>query len=293
MNKSLNIMITILFSLILATVMLPFSGFYLAAYIEDTFYEPLWASAVFDISLFLSFGCLVLTHSLSKKYWNFTLFKVIGYPYLLLVLLIVGWVSNNAWYEYDTFSGFVYPNYSVKQDTSSPNHFLFQGPMDLGAANLLTQTVLGAKGMDPNSEIVLELHSDGGSPQVGILMAEFIKQYDLNVEVMGHCASACTIAMMGSSKRYIHPRAWIGFHSAYLNSDLIDDRYDYESLKFYNDWLASRLIEVGADEVFVEKSMIEDSSGGFYPSFQELKDAGIVNLYQRTYKNSFEKPSYL
>ena len=222
-HNSLNKIGIIVFLFMLAAAAFPFFGFFLGAHIENTYYEPRWAAGTFTATTLISLVCLVQAHSLARTHWNFIVLKYFTYPYFALCILTLGWVSNNAWYEYDTFSDFVYPSYSVRQDAEFPNHFLFKGPIDLGAANLLTQTILGAKGVDPNSELVLELHSDGGSPQVGILMAEFIKQYDVKVEVMGHCASACTMALLGSSKRYIHPRAWIGFHSAYVESEENED----------------------------------------------------------------------
>jgi ATP-dependent protease ClpP protease subunit len=69
----------------------------------------------------------------------------------------------------------------------------------------------------PLSQAVVWLQSDGGSVLTGIQMGEVIrlKGFATFVPERGRCASACALAWLGGSPRYMAARAKIGFHAAY------------------------------------------------------------------------------
>jgi hypothetical protein len=66
------------------------------------------------------------------------------------------------------------------------------------------------------------LKSDGGSLTAGLRIGELIRERGLETAVTfnARCASACALAWLGGTKRYMSTSSWIGFHAAYTVSDL-------------------------------------------------------------------------
>jgi hypothetical protein len=223
-------------------------------------------------------------------------FKSLGLVFLIASLLFVGmlgWIANGAWYNYYFFSDYIYPNYSVQKDDEFPNQFLFIGTFEKGSATTLIRKVMGADSVDWDRPIVLEINSDGGSPQVAIIMSEFISQYDIEVEVMGKCISACTLVLLTSKHRYIHPSAWIGFHASYMCTEGKENSYNNPSLKFYDDLLEKYLDRLEVSSDFKEKTRIQDSIGGFFPSYENLIEENIANKIERNYLGKTTPSPYL
>jgi hypothetical protein len=65
------------------------------------------------------------------------------------------------------------------------------------------------------STATIVLQSDGGSAVAGIQIGEAIRQKGFSSVVIGRCASACAIAWLGGTPRFMAPGAEIGFHAAY------------------------------------------------------------------------------
>ena len=124
-------------------------------------------------------------------------------------------------------------------------------------------------------------------------MSEFISQYDIQVEIMGKCISACTLVLLSSDRRYVHPRAWIGFHASYMTLEDNNHSYDRPSLRFYDELLMRRLEEINATAGFRAKTKIQDAKGGFFPSYDLLTIEGIINQGSRRYLDESKAPSYL
>jgi hypothetical protein len=279
--------------LLMSTLLLPVIGFYGAAYIEDTYYTPIWAAVFWSAAIGVACLSLAIAHKISVKTYKFSALK---YFYMLATASAfgsIGWVSNNAWYDYDTFSGFVYPDFQVRQSTESPNQFLFDGPIVDGAERMIMSRMLGAENVDWDKPVVLEVSSDGGNPNEAIIIAEFVKQYGIHTEAVGDCISACGIILLSSHSRYIHPRAWIGFHASYMEDTPEEEMYDSPTLKFYDDWMQKRLKELGVSEAFRENAMVRDITGGYFPSYEVLREEGIVNQPSRFYRPEDKPPSYL
>lgn len=98
----------------------------------------------------------------------------------------------------------------MHQHKKFANQFLFKGRISGDVATKLIRKILNSKNLNHDKLIVLELHSQGGSPKEAMIMAELIRQYNIKIEVTGKCISACTIVLLSSDFRYIHPRAWVG-----------------------------------------------------------------------------------
>lgn len=82
---------------------------------------------------------------------------------------------------------------------------------------------------DDNSDVVLEVNSNGGLVTVGSEIYTMLRNYSgqVTVEVTGMAASAASVAIMGADKVLISPTAQIMIHKALLgyvagNSDDLD-----------------------------------------------------------------------
>jgi hypothetical protein len=67
------------------------------------------------------------------------------------------------------------------------------------------------------SKAIVVMHSNGGNLHAGIAIGKIIRlrNYTTLVPDNAHCASACAIAWLGGTKRYMAANARIGFHAAF------------------------------------------------------------------------------
>jgi hypothetical protein len=82
---------------------------------------------------------------------------------------------------------------------------------------------------------------------------------------------AATRVLLASDYRYIHPRAWIGFHATYLIDDDNNITYDSPHLQFFNEQVELRLRHIGVSLFFIDNVNIQYANGGFFPSYTRLK----------------------
>lgn len=279
--------------LLLCALILPFVGYYTAADIEDKLFDPQLAAFVWLCFMLLAIGSLILVNKIATKHYQFRALRPTVILAAILTLVSAGWIANSAWYKYSFFSGYISTKYTVTQNSSFPNQFLFKGRLTGGAADITIHRILSAKNLEKDKPIVLEIHSVGGTVKEAILITDFVKHYDINVEVVGKCISACTLILLSSQSRYIHPRAWIGFHAAYMVRPDRTTSYEAPALTYYDDILANYLEILGATPKFREQAKIQDSKAGFYPTYQELKEAGVINQKHRLYLPDNKAPSYL
>ena len=290
MSRKRTALITLL---VILTTSFPFIGFYTAALIEDKFYKPLLATFVWFSFTGLGVGSLYLISRIAIRHYQFNCLKPTVYIAFSTTLFLAGWISNGAWYDYYFFSSEVNADFTVRQHSEYPNHFIFNGKLAKDAGNITISRILNSEGIDLNESIVLEINSDGGSTKEAILIAEFIEHYNVRIEVLGKCISACTLILLSSESRYIHPRAWVGFHASYVVETDNDAIYDLPSLDFYDEKVELALRELGVQDEFITKSKIRDKYGGFYPSFEELISTLIANRFERTYIQEKVIPWYL
>lgn len=279
--------------LILSALLLPFIGFYTAAYIEDEVFEPLLAATVWLVFMFWAIVALGKVNEIAIKHYHFTGIKITLILVYSATLFTAGWIFNGAWYNYYFFSGYVQANFSISQHSAYPNHFIFKGKLSDGAANTIIRQILSAKDMELNKPISLEIHSGGGAPQEAIMIADFVKHHNIQIEVIGKCISACTLILLSSESRYIHPRAWIGFHATYMIDSSNAISYDAPSLRYYDEVIQSYLKNIGTSGEFRSNANIQDSDGGYFPGYEELKSANIANKNSRLYVTQNIIPSYL
>lgn len=279
--------------LLTVSTILFISAFWGSYYIETKEYPA--ADAALFWMLLASIGLVTLNWActLAKRVYQFESLHQFRNIILICYLFFGGWLANNTWYNYYTFTSYTESKYSLYQNDDSPNHFVFQGDLELGAGTFVIRSILNAENIDIGTRISIEMHSEGGKPSEAIILGEFIAEYDVSVEVLGKCISACSMVLLSSNHRYVHPKAWIGFHSSYNKDTENNVSYDSKSLNFYNKHLEKLLKNVGASDGFIQDALVEDASGGFFPSYDELEASGVVNKKKRTNLSEYDFPTYL
>ena len=261
--------------LLLLSLLLPFIAYIVAETIEEEFFSSRKAGVFWLVVILLGLMALTRALVLAVRTTNFRAL----YPVLLLSAIgfswAFGWHTSSAWYNFPTFYDYTSPGYKVEQSKEHPNQFLFSGLIKEGAEDTVIRTILGAENIDWDKPIALELFSDGGSPLEAILIREFIRHYNIQVEVVLKCISACTTILMASEHRYVHPRAWIGFHATYM------DKPD------------EQLAKLGASPEFREQARVQDAKAGFFATYEQSKAEGITNVARRLYEDETKPPGYL
>jgi hypothetical protein len=127
------------------------------------------------------------------------------------------------------------------------------------------------KMLDANPKItVIHLNSDGGELREGYRLSELIKQRHLTTYTSTVCASACTIAFLAGSPRYLAEGAWLGFHSS---SDKGSEEASAEGNKaFYDMYRAA-----GLPDDFIAHALSTMPSEIWFPSYDEMRAAHVVH----------------
>lgn len=117
---------------------------------------------------------------------------------------------------------------------------------------------------------VVHLNSIGGFLGEGDKIRKLIAERGVATYTSSECVSACTIAFLGGTSRYLSPHARLGFHSARFGS--VDGSTDAE----FNSSMIDLLRGVGASDAFVRKAFSTPSADMWYPTREELLAAKIV-----------------
>lgn len=118
------------------------------------------------------------------------------------------------------------------------------------------------------------LNSNGGRVTESRGVARLIQKYNLNTYVFEACKSACATAFIAGSIRTFGADAKLGFHQfsmkSHLKTPYIDPIAEQKiDLAFY----ASQNI----DPSFLEKAFSASQNNIWFPSSQELLDAGVIH----------------
>lgn len=278
----------------LCIALVSFIASFVGAYFMEKREYAVSLSALFWV-LFACLGLLALSiaSSIASKIYKLSSLIYLRNMATVFLLIFGGWLANNTWYNYFTFIDDDMVEFTVFQDSEKPNHFVFNGAIEKGAGTHTIRTILNSENLDMDVPISLEINSNGGKPAEAIILSQFIVNYDVAVEVLGKCISACNIVLLSSNHRYVDPRAWIGFHASFNQGKDKKVSYDSSYLNFYDKHLEMLLKRVGASDEFIKQALVEDAFGGFFPNLEELKQAGVVNKNERTYKHAPGMPNYL
>jgi hypothetical protein len=141
------------------------------------------------------------------------------------------------------------------------------GGMPFGTSKALRKVLDGAPGVK-----VLHLNSGGGRIGEGFLIYRMVRERNLTTYTATECASACTVAFLGGSERYLSSKARLGFHSSSFGS--LDGRQHPDM----NADMRSLLAEHGVPGWFIDRALSTSARSMWYPPHSELISANIVTL---------------
>lgn len=117
---------------------------------------------------------------------------------------------------------------------------------------------------------VIHLNSEGGEMTEGYRLAQLIRQRRLTTYTAATCSSACTLAFLAGSPRYLAADGWLGFHSA-------SRTLGGTSLASANEVLRQLYDADGLPPDFIDKALATVPSEVWYPSHDELRAAHAVS----------------
>jgi hypothetical protein len=143
------------------------------------------------------------------------------------------------------------------------------GRMELG----LTKRLRAVLDANPGVEAVI-LDSPGGLVAQGRAVGVAVAEYGLDTYVFGRCLSACTLAFAGGERRYLGPRARIGFHQYVYDGRNAHPFIDYEAV-YARDraFFESR----GISPAFLDSAFEAPHSAIWYPGADRLIEAGFAH----------------
>jgi hypothetical protein len=129
-----------------------------------------------------------------------------------------------------------------------------------------------AKAILPLRRAIVELESEGGTIFDGVFIGKLIRGYGFwtTVRPRKTCASACALAWLGGSKRFIEKRGRIGFHTAYLKA-----KRKLKRNKEANDAVGLYMKELGLAESAVAYAI---KAAPTSMTWLNVKDAGNVGM---------------
>lgn len=143
------------------------------------------------------------------------------------------------------------------------------GDIDFGITQDLT-TLLEHR----DSIRVVHLESGGGLVSEGRGLAKLIARFGLATYSRDGCSSACTLAYVSGTERYLGPRARLGFHGYQLNSPYLPLFMNpAEEMRKDLAFFQSR----GIEPAFLERVFNTPGSDMWFPSYEELLEAGVVH----------------
>lgn len=116
----------------------------------------------------------------------------------------------------------------------------------------------------------VHLSSHGGRVGEAEKIREIIRQRGLDTYVARECLSACTIAFLGGSKRYLHHRGRLGFHATSFPG--VSD----EDMRAGNRQIAAEAIAFGVTSSFANRAYLTSSDDMWFPTVDELTQSGFV-----------------
>lgn len=165
---------------------------------------------------------------------------------------------------------------AVKKDTIT-----LSGPISLGTAEKFKMALEG----NPQVKL-LRLSSNGGRIKEAKMLADLIRGRELDIETVGECSSACTIALLAGSNRS-RSKKWIGFHQPSFAGAGSRERAQMKKE------LRDLYIQAGLPNAFVEKALTSSPQSMWYPDETELFEATVLNyVLPKRIRNDFRSIAY-
>lgn len=118
---------------------------------------------------------------------------------------------------------------------------------------------------------LIHLESGGGLIYESLLISKIIKERGLDTYSASGCDSACTIVFLAGKSRYLNDGAQLGFHSASL------DGKSGSKVQIFNSEMKKYYLDQGLPNYFVKQIIMTDSEDMWYPTYEELLDAKVID----------------
>lgn len=117
---------------------------------------------------------------------------------------------------------------------------------------------------------IIHLNSFGGRVGEGYEVYKIVRQRGLITYTSTNCVSACTIAFLAGTDRFLASGGKLGFHSANFGG------LDEKVLPEINAEIRQTLKLHGVAQWFIEKALTTRGDSVWYPTHNELIEAGVV-----------------
>ena len=192
-------------------------------------------------------------------------------------------------------SGFADGRYTIVGDTLTLDMRVEEPGYEFdGALDEYDETEVISYLFDHPKINTLRVTGPGGSMHTASAIAEYLIRHDINTEAVGECDSACAHIFLGGKTRTLARGAKLGFHRPHLVKEREQkfyeenhikkgwkDRFDY-GIDTYDlamlhmvkgiEYMLSR----GVDIDFILKKYTTSSYDIWYPSKEELLEAGVL-----------------
>jgi len=122
---------------------------------------------------------------------------------------------------------------------------------------------------------VLHIESSGGRVREALEIARYVKQRGMTTYVSQSCMSAATLIFAAGSKRYIEPKAKLGFHAgAFPGISATELTTQYEKQKAF-------MLAAGIAPTFIEKVYSTPNETMWKPTVSELESAKVITAVAR------------
>lgn len=204
------------------------------------------------------------------------------WPRVCQILVILGLVINSVGFARDyPFYKYLY-DLSFKADEKDEftvaldpknNVIRIDGALRFGISEEIERLVKQNKSIR-----AIVLNSAGGRIYEGREISRIVSENGLKVFTTEKCFSACTLAFMAGSERYIAKEANLGFHQYSTGADALNEFVSSElayeqqrDMDFYR--------SQGIEETFIQKIFKTPPEEMWTPSKGELWQAGVIHGY--------------
>jgi len=146
-----------------------------------------------------------------------------------------------------------------------PRTLRLRGALLSGVSDALARALL-----DNPSVQRLELDSPGGQTFEGLAVARLVEQHSLSTVVRHRCASACTGIFIAGKEHVLISGGKLGFHTSRSTT------WDPTPIDESNAEMARQYRSHGVREDFIQKVLRVPADDIWYPSAEELLDAGVI-----------------
>ncbi len=155
----------------------------------------------------------------------------------------------------------------AKVSVANKGHTIkLDGPLTLGTADRVRQVAAAM----PDLRTV-QLNSRGGRIFEAMRLADLVRERKLGTSVPRTCESACTLVLLAGKNRTAATGARVGFHQPDFPGYTADERRAAIATN------SRQYVEAGIDSSFISRMMETPPTSMWYPSHQELIQAGVID----------------